>query len=438
MAKYNHTTIAEFRSRIYEKLGAGSEVYWPSSELDLYIEEALHTFGALSGFWKDKVLINTELLKTTYDLFTDSSNLPIIKPTLTYKTIIDWINPILFENISAASPNSEFINLAELLKAIERKINSYQLLTSLILTKGLYDVAAGNNEVLLKDETIDIVKLTFIDETAPDSPKYILQKADEAELSYWDANVLNEAGTPIYYSTVYGSPNSIKMYPTPNVSGKLETLTIDGESLTNIPTEDTIINLPNNLVPYIKHGVLYDTFSKDGVFKAVARAQYYKKRWEEGIIVGRNYTSVLTAKADEIYIQMDSMNNVDTFIDIIPSSNPPTVLGFAGFNIFQPDIIPDANIHSIELLLITNASIDANFIDVELDYVDILASYVVHLAQAKAGVANMLATDNLKSDFIKISLSHNSRMQNKGITYENLLGITKKEEIENPRIAETV
>jgi hypothetical protein len=127
-------------------------------------------------------------------------------------------------------------------------------------------------------------------------------------------------------------------------------------------------------------------------------------------------------------------------MDSIKVRTPPTVLGFAGFNLFETDIVPSAVISSLNLLINANAKIpvdDADFIRIDKDYIDILAGYIVHLAMMKSGAAELAQTEDLKSAFLKMALNHNARMALHGITYETLTGTTKKEEAENQRVVRT-
>lgn len=434
MANYEHTTRSTIRTKIYERLGE-TGVFWPEVEINSSIEEALLTFGAISNFWREEIFFETEKNKRLYNLFSDvTRGSEFIYPSYTYQNVIDWINKDLIEAISVATPNSEFLSLDELLKLIETKYNLYQQLVSLIISKTSIDAPPNQNILFLPDYLIDIVRVKFIDD---DGNETILNRSDEAELSYFDSNSLENITTPIYYATTFDKTKTIKIYPAPNVNGNLEILFVGGRD-SSVPIDvATEIDLPNNLIPYIKYGVEMDIFGKEGVTQDLARMAYCKQRWEEGIAIGLHYNSVLTAKADGRMILTDSMTNVDFFMDGIKVRTPPTTLGFAGYNLFTTDITPSAVISSLDLLVVANAKIpvdDNDFIRVDLEYINLIVDYVVHLSKIKSGAAELSQSDELKNNFIKTALSHNARLQLRGLTYEALIGITRKEEVANPRV----
>lgn len=439
MAKYNHTTLEGLRNRVAEKLRDNDMIFWTSANIDSFIEESLLTFGAISGFWKEEISIKTSIEKRMYDIFSaDVFSDTKVAPTLSYQNVINWLNRDLIENLSTPNPTSEFFSLSELISIIEARYNLYQLLISLVINSEELNVPPEQNTIKFDDNVLDIVRLTFVyKDTYGDLHEVVLEREDEAELSYFNASVLTEQGVPEYFSTVYGSPNEIKLYPIPNIHGTLKLLSINGQDVTVERSPATLIRLPNNLVPYIKFGVEIDIFSGDGIVNDPVRVNYCKQRWEEGILIGRNYSSILTAKANGIYINIDSISNMDSFITPVVSSKPPSMLGLAGLNIFSVDTIPDAPVHSLDLLVIQNAKLpidSADKIDVELDYIDIIADYAMHIAQFRCGAAYLAATNNAAEQFIKIAVEHNLKLQNRGISYENLIRATKKEEVENPRL----
>lgn len=431
---YEHTIREKFRSLIQHKLG-DEGVHWPISTLNSCIEEALLTFGALSGFWKEEIFINTQENKIFYDMFVDTQvGLEKIKPSIQYAKIFEWLNRDLLESITFDQPLSEFLDLDFYIRSIESKYNLYQQLTNLVLKTTEFPIAANIDKISLPTDLIDIIRVSFIRE---DEFEIILDEADEQEI-YLNSNSLEEFNDPLYYTNVYELTKTIKLSPTPANVGTLKIIYVEGIESIDIDNEEIVLNLPNNLLPYIKFGVLTDILSNEGPLNDPIRAAYCKQRWEEGILIGRNYPSALIAKANGRQIGLDSLNNVDIYSDDVKVRTPPTMLGFGGFNIFRTSEIPSAVEYSLGITTITNAKIpetDEDFIKVDLEYIDMLADYVVHLAKFRNGASEIAITNNLKDNFLKISVNHNRRLLQAGITFDNLIGITKKQEIEQPRIA---
>lgn len=434
MGIYEHTTREDFKLKVYERLGDNG-VFWPEQEINSSIEEALLVFGAISNFWREEISFKTEENKRLYDMFSDVEiGSEFIYPSYTYEKIVEWINKDIIENISVATPNSEFISLDEIVRAIETRYNLYKQLTSLVIEQIEIDAPPNQNIIQLPDTIIDIVRVTF---TPDDGIENVLNRSDEAEIDYFDSNSLYVSLIPNFYTSSLDKTKVLNIYPAPSVHGKLRLLFVGNRNKT-IPLEATTdIKLPNNLIPYLKYGVEADIFGKEGVTQDLARAAYCIKRWEEGIMIGLVSSSVIISKANGRIINADSIMNVDLYFDAIKVRTSPTVLGFAGYNMFSTDITPSDADASINLLVVANAKIpieDDEFIQVDHEYINPLIDYVVHISKIKSGAAELAQTANLLDGFIKTALNHNERLQLRGLNYESLVGINKKEETAKPRV----
>lgn len=442
MAQYKHTTLLQLRNALIKALDSDPTVvnFWTIPELTITIQEALLTFGALSGFWKKQVLINTEEAKRVYDIFTDYENLDNISPSITYGDIINWLNLDLIEHISDTTPTSKLFTLTELLNTIESKYNTFQLKTGIINGTVILNVAAQDSLVKLPDNILDIVRVKYKYEVDGTNYEVIVKRDDEESIAQNDPEALIEEGVSAYYSTVFNAPNELFLYPIPSISGILEVIYVSSRDTTNTLATSTIVNLPNNLVIYLKYAVLEDIFNKDGPLNDVGRAAYCAKRWEEGLTIGKNYTSILAAKSNGLPIATDSLSKLDNYIDDLEaSSDAPYMLGLAGFNIFEIDVLPNSISNSILLSCIDNAALsvnDADFINIEIGYIDPLLNYCIHLLQFKCGVYNLALTNSYMEDFIKTSLSFNKRLMNRGINYDTLVGKTKLEETQYPKLVQ--
>lgn len=440
MATYEHTTKAQFRTKVRNKLGKNSSAFWPDSEIDQSLEESLLTFGALSGFWKEEVGVLTIENKRIYNLHDDNdviSNKEAILPSYTVQTIVDWLNKDLIESLSEVNPNTEFMDLAAWLKIIETKYNSFQLESGLIVSRISLEVNADQRSIVLPDELIDVLRVTFKFSEDDLFKENKLYEADEEQLASNEDWVFVVNSIPNYYANLYGSTNEMKLFPAPSNHGVVDILFISG-SKRNLTVEDLLL-LPNNLIPYLKYGVEAEIFALSGPLNDPARSAYAQQRWNEGIQIAKNYTSVLSAKANERPIFLDYLESLDAHFSLEKKRVPPSVLGFVGYNIFVTDIVPSREIANLNLIVNANAKIpveDEDFILIDLEYVDMLADYVVHLLMIKAGVAEIAATDNLKNKFLQISLAHNERLRMRGVTFETLTGITKRQEKSTPRLVE--
>lgn len=440
MAIYNHTTRAVFRETLIKALDSDPTVinFWPETRLNFIIQQAYYTFGALSGAFKDNIQINTVAAKRLYNIFSDTTGLSCA-PTLSYGDIVNWINIDFIENISVLNPVSDLFTLDELLVMIDSKYNLYQLETNLIIRTVNFNVLAENNSIKLTDDVLDIVRLKYKYTVDGINYEVILQREDEENISYFDPEALTEEGISIYYSTVYGNANDIKLYPIPNITGTLEVIYVGTKLFSDTNVFGTQLWLPNNLAPYIKYMVEQDIYNKDGVLNSHEKAAYCAKRAQEGITIGKYYSSILTSRANNLPIDTDSLNKLDDYTDtLVPTDEAPHVLGLAGYNVFEIDNLPNSTVNSLFLSIVKDAPLltsDADFIEIEIAYIEGMLNYCVHLAQLKCGAYELAATDKYLDDFIKISIANNKRLQNKGVSYQTLIGKPKLEEIQIPRLA---
>lgn len=444
-ANFQHTTRLAFRNSLYDRLGDTSKSFWIDSELNGIINETLYTFGAIAHSWKKKIELRIDNTKQFWDITTDAIDPDnLVTFNLTIQTILDQINFHLIENISALNPTSQITNLNEILEFIRNRINQYQFLTSLVLTKNIYPFQAPPiNEVDVPDEVIDLVRVGFID-SANSNKTFKLRKEDKSGLSY---NFLEAFSTtspiPKFYTTISGDLNQIKVYPPPTNLGTLEVVSVNGIASNVVLNLATKIGIPDNLVFYLKWGVLFDIFSKDGIGQDLNRANYCLERWNEGIEVGRNYSSILFTTLNERPIQIDSLDYIDNMDSGWQNKiGKSTLIGLLGYNLLVVNRIPAVNIiYSIMFNSIINAYTpvdDNDFIDIKQEYIEPALDYGVHLASIKSGIAAIKQTEGLKNNFLKTAINHNQRLIQRGFSFENLMKKSKLQEIDEPRETEEI
>lgn len=436
VAKFTHISRLAFRTLLTNKLGEDVNTFRTEIELNNIINEALLTFGAAAMNWKDSVELTIDNTKQFYDLTTDLTiNQPLLANTLTYQFLLDRINSILFENISVLDPTSDIISLDEILKFAKNRINQYQLETGLMLTRQLINMpAAPINKITIDDKLIDIIRIAFKD-TADTNKFYKLREEDEGSLGYNQRSVFNSlAKIPQFYTTALGTLNEISLYPAPANNSELDIISINGLKESDVITLSTVIKLPNNLVPYILYGVLADIFAKDGIGNDVNRQNYCEERWSEGLVIGKNYTSILIGYINGNPIPLDSITSLDNNdYNWQNKTGKPNIIGIGGYNLIIANKIPNT-LYSLLFYAVTNAYLpvdDDDFIDIKLEYLEPILNYCVHLAFIKDGIVAINKTKTLKDNFLKVAISNNIRLMKRGQSIESLFRKTKLEESDN-------
>jgi hypothetical protein len=437
---YNYLLKTDFNNLIANRLGDINKTYWTNDEIDLYINEALLTFGAISQFWRDNVFVPIVIDKNYYNLYTDAQQNPVdFRPKIglnfTNQNIIDFINVQLIESISNLTPNSDLYKLDTILKYIDKRVDSFLNYTGLNVGLNNYPVINNENKIEIANNLLDIINVSFKNEN---NIYTTLDIEDEEDLRYFNFDIFSNPNTPKYYSRLESSSNIIRLYPYPNVNGSLELLTIQGRDKSILATIGDLLLIPMNLMPYIKWGVLADMLSQDGVGQDLSRAAYCLQRWNEGLIIGSNYSSILNAYINDIPINIESLADANYF-DLewrnttqgLDSNNQP--IGYpnkiilANNNYFFTNIIPKTG-YNLNLNCIINAPINSNYIEIREEYLGLLIDYIIHLSTFKEGAAPLNKTTDLLKGFLDGALNHNQRFISQGITIEYLLKKTKIQE----------
>lgn len=434
--KFEHTNRADFKTEFFDRVGDNSRRFWTNDEANLLLQEALYTLGAIGHLWRNQVEIKTIVGQSFYDLSSDLfAEQQLTAYNLTYQFILDLINFHLIEEISLGNPTSEVTSLSEILRFARNRVNQFQFQTGLVLSKKNFNMNPPNdNKVVIDDEILDIVRAAYVDLDELQNPNeiFVLRREDEDSIGNSSRNAFNTTtDRPTFYAVVLGNLNTVKIYPLPANLGQLEIISVNGIPASTVISLNTTIGIPDNLVPYIKWGVLADIYSKDGIAHNPSMSSYCEQRWNEGIIIGNNYTSILEAKLNGLPLLIDSFTSVDNSqYGWQNNINSPSILISAGYNMLAVNCIPD-DVYSILMFAVTNAYIpvdDDDFIDVKLEYVKLLLDYCVHLANIKNGFEATQMTSEEKDSFIRAGIKHNLRLIKQGINAEKMLKKTKRQE----------
>lgn len=438
--KFQHTNRALFKDQFFKRIGDSSKSFWTDDEANILLKEALHTFGAIGHFWRNQIEIKTEVSKIFYDITTDLfAEQELTAFNLDYQFILDCVNFHLIENIGLASPTSEVTSLDEILKFARNRVNQFQFQTGLILSKKNFTMSSPNdNSLVVDDEILDIVRAAYVnlDELFNPDEVFPLGLDDESSIGYFNRNAFNSTvDIPEFYTTILGNLNTVKIYPSPSNLGQLEIISVNGIPAATVLALATKVGIPDNLVPYIKWGILADIYSKDGIAFNPAMSAYCEDRWNEGLIVGKNYTSVLEAKLDGLPLLIDSIASADNNqYGWQNNIDAPGLLLSVGYNMFATNSVPD-NVYSILMVAVTNAYIpvdDDDFVDVKLEYIEPLLDYCVHLANVKNGAEALQMTTDERNNFIRTGIKNNLRLIKAGYSVENMFKKTKRQEEDRP------
>lgn len=445
----NYINRKTLRDIIAFRLGDLQFIHWSQDEINYFINDALYTFGALGNYFKELVVFPSVAGQVYYDLSTVITN-PVNKLNfnLTANYIIQGINYHLIENISDINQSSAFISRDEILKILRNKIVEMQLAAGLILTKTEYPVASPPvQEVALSDDVIDIIRVVFkqvsLDsEGEPVNAFYILKEDTEQAVSTADINYNSLTRYPKWYTnTLTDSNQQLVIFPPASQEGVLEVVSVNAP--TALVDSTSLISFCDNLVPYLRWGVMAEILNKDGELNDPNRAAYCATRWQEGIFIAKQYTSILKATANSRPSTLDSIDNIDSNDGKWPNrigTNRAVSFGLAGYNMLIPSRIP-SGVEGWAFNTVVNAPVptadegDGSSIQIKQEYLEPLIEYVVHILEFKDGLAELKRTQPSLEKFLKAGLQYNSRMAAKGINYQSIIDKTKIQEQELVKIA---
>lgn len=416
---YIDTSRIEFNNIIARKLGDIDKIYRTNEEIDKIINEALLTFGAISGYWKDTIIVETNTAQQVYNLLDEADikeGATKVVSNLTYKTVLDWLDIDLINY-------AQLVDKDTLIKYITRAINIFQTETKLVLAKDRFNIEVGQS-VKITNNVLDIVNAYYIDSSGK---YYSLQIADENSISLVNNLYTKDSGRPRFYSINNLSLELVDIFPRPAEDGYLELIYVIGAD--ENATEDSGCIIPDNLVPYLKYKLLMDVFEMDSN-QDINRATYCKQRWAEGLTVGNNYALITNTKLNGNNKNLSSFSDFDKLRygwrnQAETTTKYPNAIASAGYNIIALDKMPVLNTYSIALECISNAPIESTYIDVRPDFINLLIDYCIHLASIKDGIAAIQSSQVGLENFIKASAKHNQYLQDRRISYMDLLAKSK-------------
>jgi hypothetical protein len=432
MPSYSHTTFAQLKTQLAGRLGDPGKTFWTDDELGLYIQEALRTWGSTALYWKDRDILETVSDQAFYDI----SSLSTLAPSLQDVDVARIVEHHLLEPLSTTTwTGTEQFSLTDLLAATQRRLDQFLLDTG--VRASYLTVAApspGNGRVDVPETVADIRRVSWAPQSGGVFPLY------DGDTKFFDAVHYRwslDPGTPVAYSIVSEHTLTLQLAPVQSEVGSINLVAIEAGEQLDFSTE-VVLGIPDDLVWVLKWGVLAELLSKEGITRDPQRAEYCQQRWEEGLLIAREYPSILHATVNSIQVPLTSLFDLDTAIPSWEStSDAPSSIAIAGRNLVALYPVP-GSVLEIELDVVANAPIpevNSDKVQVGKEYLSIILDYAHHLAAFKMGGSDFLATTPLYQNFMNAAIQYNSRLEANSDAFDSLKDQTQKEESQNPRFA---
>jgi hypothetical protein len=198
---------------------------------------------------------------------------------------------------------------------------------------------------------------------------------------------------------------------------------------------NSTLNIPDDWTWVFKWGALMDLLSRESNAKDALRAEYCKRRYEEGLALLSGMPTVLALRQNNIPMAVDSVRNGDDFNPGWQGKAPgqPKFAYLAG-NLLALSPLPNSSVnYSMTVSVVQNAPIGGTYVQIARDDLASVIDYAQHLAQFKQGGSEFTATIPLYQRFQRKAAQYNSKLKEQGFFSWPQLELSQLQEIEGPR-----
>jgi hypothetical protein len=412
LSGYSLTTWGQLTSALALQLSDPDLVYWSKAELQLYLTEALRTWGLLTGFWRDTGNINTTASVGFYDLTTLQNNVGdnLLSYTVTDQDIVTLIQCHFLEPATGNSwTGSAQFTLADLTNSIQKRRDQVLADTGCIVTRtsGIA-LPVNQGQLFLSDNIINIRRIAYVDSLGVVTPLYPSDIL--AQRNYSSADIYT-SGSPYSYSSASVRPTEIILVPPSSQPGTLDILTVNiGAALD--PTVGILLGLPDDYTMAVKWGAMADLLAKDGPARDPTRSAYCERRYQLAVELIKISPVVVNAEINGVSLDTDSLANMDSYNPTWQSSTgqPNSIASIRTLAALAP--CPDA-IYSTTFDVVCKAPIpptDADFVQIGSEQLEPLLGYAKHLASFKMGGEEFRNTFKEAQNFFNAALQYNERL----------------------------
>src|SRR3990167_8647027 len=388
---YTHTNWGQLQTALSQRLRDTAQTFWTATEVPLYLAEALRTFGCLAGFWRERSTVALVSGTFIYALESQTAGSPtlasLIGPTITDRDIIQQVQFALLESAStqASWPGTSMFTYNDVANAVTRRRNQFLADTGCFLTHSTQVAASPPIGRQALSENIIAVRRAAWLGASPYGYYSTMWPSDERSLTAAGSSWNTDSGTPEEWSVLASPPGTLQM------------LTVNSKALTP-DSAATVLDVPDNLTPAVKWGVLADLLSIDGPARDLSRAAFCQQRYDQYVAMGRYLPCVIHAEMQGVSTIPVSLQELDSSEpNWMNSSKEPSDVALAGWNIMAVNPVPDANgPYSVTLDVVRNApvpSTDSTQVQLGREQLDMILDYAEHLAMFKVGGAEWRATE---------------------------------------------
>ena len=412
---YTHTTWLSLKAQLANRLADSGNEFWTTTELELWLTEALRTFGVLSAFWRERTASLTLTAATPFFDLSTALTAGLINSTVTDRDIIEQIQYQLLELATTQTswPGTAQFNYADVSNSITRRRNQFLSDTGIIITRSTPAMAITGRQVLA-DTIIDVRRAAYRS-AAPYQYYSTLWREDERSMTLANPEWSAQQGTPRAYSILAPPPLQIQLDPPPQLGGSLDLLTVSTGPALDPAVSATALGLPDDLTPAIKWGALADLLAIDGQARDPQRSQFCEQRYQQFVELARMLAMVVHAQLNGLPTIPGTLEGLDAGApNWQDGSGKPTMLALAGWNMMGVYPVADTQgPYSAIFDVVRKAPIparDVDFVQIGREQVDMIIDYAEHVAMFKVGGAEWMATTQQANNFLLQAVTYNQRL----------------------------
>src|SRR5215469_6268214 len=440
---YTYLTLGEARTELAARLEDPGYVFWTAPELNDLLAEAVRTWQALTGTFKQRAEFTISPNGgIDGSAFYDLRNMPsgILSFFVTDREIVNIVLACLLEPpLTPTWTGTGQYAWGQIVYALQNRINRWLTDTGANVTRNIQMVENFGPTVpriFLPEGTLDIRRAAW--KTAEDPNTNVpadpiawaglprpggiyttLWRDDEfAMQAFLFPGSHQPADPPIVWGKFVMPPVGIEVYPPPANPGQLETLVVtSGPQIGTTPAAvfntPTVLNIPEDFTFGMIFGALSDLFSADGPARDPDRAVYAESRYQESAELYRMNPTLLQTQINGVPIWSGSVFAMDTFLASWQAeSGVPQFAGMADRNLVAFGPTPNA-VYSVVMDVVSNIPVpvvDSDFLQVDRGALNPLIDYAFHLASFKMAGPEFHNTDKLRQNFYLAAALENSRL----------------------------
>lgn len=358
---WTYPSRAQLRTMLALRLSDPNFVHWASAELDLYLDDALRLWNALTC---QNLKWTSLTLSTSIGIWYDFNILAASprRSTLTDANLYTRLQYMLLEPpASNAVIQSGQFTASDLVNAVQKKRDEFLLRTGATKTVETIAVTPNVPTLSLPEAVLQAVRGYWLQAplynkypsnyTGSDAP---LMRSDEMANVGYQADQLLNPDTPRTFAAGTEPPLTVDLTPPPSIAGSIEFLCIENQGTLSASTPTTIY-LPDDLTPGLAWGALGDLLDSTPEKMDATRAKIARQRFEQYVELCSVYPFIISTRVNNLPLMIDSVESLDSYNPTWRvNQNTPVILPTSGQNLLA---VPSPSDMTITLYVLASADL---------------------------------------------------------------------------------